>query len=323
MVHLLTAAMGPRKRLVTAGLLLGLCAAGCQASGGAGPAEPPSRPFGGVTYFNAQQRALLHTAEEQFVAQCMRSRGFDYRPQPLASGSHVLDANPYGLLTPTQAKTDGFGLTSSALNEATAGQADRNVKDASVPGWHTALLGSTSHRVYVPLPAHQEYYYNTDSCVSRAEIQLYGADYERLYNTFQVLTNEVVLEVRKDKRYLSAQDAWRECMRSAGSPEQALDSPPQTINSELAGIENNSAIPRRLIGRELGLAKTDADCQQKIGIGHTVSAVQADVERTVLQGRTNQLSALQRLRAGALAAAAFPASPDAGGSPSPTAPSRP
>ena len=72
--------------------------------------------------------------------------------------------------------------------------------------------------------------------VVSGEIVLGIADVD-LVRTFQVLTKEVVLEVRKDKRYLSVQDAWRECMRSAGSPGNGAYAPhtPVIVFCEVVG----------------------------------------------------------------------------------------
>ncbi len=302
MVHLLIA-MTPRKLLVTAGLLLGLCAAGCQASGGAGQAAPDPRPFDGITYYTARERTVLHTAEETRVTACMRDRGFSYHPQPLAPGSHIADANPYRLLSPAQARTDGFGLTSSRLNAGTAAFVDHNAKAATVPGWQEALLGTDSHRTNVRLPDGQEFFYNSDSCVSHARAQLYGPGYERLYNTFQVLANQVIIKVEADARFRSAQGAWRTCMRAAGQSSRALEDPPQAIDTQLGRAGSDSAKLRKVITDERRLAMVDASCQRKAGLADVVSTVQRGVEKTVLRGHTADAATLRRLRTQAVATA--------------------
>lgn len=291
--------MSSRRSAAIAVLLLGLGGAtGCAASGGTTQPAATPRPFNGVIYYDQEQRSVLHAAEEQRVAECMRRRGFAYSPQPLAQGDHRPDASPYGLLTTAQAANDGFGVLSAALNAQPL--PDHNAAADGDTAWSQALLGTDSHRVTVNLPAGQQYFYNSDSCVSDADSSLYGPDYDRLFNTFQVLNNEVIGKVQADPRYLAAQSHWQTCMKAAGETAATLTDPPTSIDQGIHQAAGDSTKLHQLAGRELALAHTDADCQQQVGLAHAVTLAQADAETSTLGGHAADLTTLWKLRNAAL-----------------------
>ncbi|MGW2377753.1 hypothetical protein [Kitasatospora sp. NPDC001683] len=297
--------MKTRTTLALAAVLLGLGAAGCSSSGGTTPPGALPRPFGGVTHYDEEQRAVLHDAEEVLVAGCMRERGFAYRPQGLATGDHRVDANPYGLLSGDQATNDGFGVISTALNLKQA--ADPNQDKDADQAWKAALLGTDAHRVTVDLPDHQQFYYNGDSCLTQARDALYGPDYFRLFNTFQVLGNKVVNDVQADGRYTAAESRWRDCMSAAHQSAAHLADPVAMIDRWVEQDGGDPAKTHDLIGRELALAKTSARCQDRAGLAATVEQVQTDVEKTVIGTDQPLLDQLRGLRQQALARAGHPA----------------
>ncbi|MFE5586037.1 hypothetical protein, partial [Kitasatospora sp. NPDC056531] len=271
------------------------------------PTTPPGaqpRPFGGVTHFDERQRVALHDAEEGRVVSCMRERGFDYRSQGLATGDHLVDANPYGLLSGDQAADDGFGVISTALNLKQA--ADPNQDHAADQAWKSALLGTDAHRVTVDLPDHQQFYYNSDSCLAQARDTLYGPDYFRLFNTFQVLSSKVVSDVQADGRFTAAEGRWRDCMSAAHQSATHLADPVAVIDQRVKQDGGDPAKTHELIGGELSLAKTSARCQDQAGLASAVSQAQGDVEKTVLGGDQPLLDRLRGLRQQALTRADRP-----------------
>ncbi|MFJ9610180.1 hypothetical protein ACIRS1_27945 [Kitasatospora sp. NPDC101176] len=296
--------MKTRTTLALAAVLLGLGAAGCSTSGGTTPPGAPPRPFGGVTHYDEQQRAALHDAEEVLVTGCMRERGFDYRPQGLVTGDHRVDANPYGLLGADQAAADGFGVISTALHLKQA--ADPNQEHDADQAWKAALLGTDAHRVTVDLPGQQQFYYNGDSCLTRARDTLYGPDYFRLFNTFQVLGGKVVAGVQADGRYAAAEGRWRDCMSAAHQSATHLADPVAVIDQRVKQDGGDPAKTHDLIGGELSLARTSARCQDQAGLAATVERIQADVEKTVLGADQPLLDQLRGLRQQALARASHP-----------------
>ena len=232
------------------------------------------------------------------MAACMRQRGFSYQPEPLAEGDHRPDNSPYGLLTPTQAANDGFGVTSAALNARPA--PDGNAAKDDESAWKAALLGTESHRMTVSLPAGQQFFYNSDACVIDAIWRLYGPDYYRLFNTFQVLTNQVVDKVEKDPRYLAAQTRWQNCMKASGQNAAVIVDPPAEINRELQQAGTDSVKLHQLIGHELQLAGTDAQCQKQADLATAVAQAQSDAEKAVIGAHGADLATLKKLRQAAL-----------------------
>ncbi|MER7949001.1 hypothetical protein ABTY59_16595 [Streptomyces sp. NPDC096079] len=283
-------------------LLLGLGAAGCSTSGGTaapGPAPLPApRPFQGVTHYPEPERVALHTAEEEFVAACMKRRGFTYHPQPLATGDHLSDINPYGLLAVPQAVNDGYGITSTALSTRPA--ADANAAEAANTRWRDALLGTPAHRVDLEMPLGRTFFYQADSCAADAKSRLFGPDYHRLYNTFQVLADAVVEKVRTDHRYLAAQASWSGCMRDAGAAAKSIGDPQATVDKELRRAGRDRARLHAVAGVELKLSRADADCQAGIGLAAVVTAAQRDAEKTLGAGYSDELATLRTLRERAL-----------------------
>jgi hypothetical protein len=292
------------RRLTGAVLLLTLGVAGCTSAGHARPEPAAPRPFHGVTYYDPGLRAALHTAEERLIADCMRGKGFTYRPQPLPTGRNRLDVNPYLLLTDEEARQDGFGETGSVLR-ARRTAADGNARQESDARWKAALLGTEKHRVYVRLPGKLEYFYNTDSCVSAADTGLYGPDYQRLYNTFQVLAGRVVDRVTGDARYRAALRRWQSCMHDAGQDVRSLDEPPASIRRQVQRAGTDPAALRTVAGRELKSARADARCQRQAGLFDAVAGAQGEAERAVLRtaGAGADLTRLRGLRRRAAARA--------------------
>ncbi|MFJ9692615.1 hypothetical protein [Kitasatospora sp. NPDC101183] len=296
--------MRTRTTLALAAVLLGAGAAGCSTSGGTTAPTALPRPFDGVAHYDEQQRTALHDAEEALVTGCMRERGFTYRPQSLAAGDHRVDANPYGLLGADQAASDGFGVISTALNLKP--KTDPNRDHDGDQAWKNALLGTDAHRITVDLPDHRQFYYNDDACLTRARDALYGPDYLRLFNTFQVLTDKVVTAVQADARYGAAESRWHDCMSAAHEDAARLTDPVAAIDRQVKQDGGDPAKAHDLIGRELSLAKTSARCQDRAGLAAVVDRLQADAEKSALGPDQPLLDRLRDLRRQALARAARP-----------------
>ncbi|MEV0226135.1 hypothetical protein [Streptomyces sp. NPDC050704] len=293
-------------RTALAALFLGvLGAAGCTQSGGTTPDPVLPRPFDGALSYDQRERQVLHTADERLVADCMRRRGLSYEPQPLATGgTDPQDVNPYGLLTTTQARQDGYGITSARL--AARPLADPNRDRARDPGWSRALLGTKSHEVRISLPGGTEFFYNSDACVTQARQALYGADYDRLSSKYQVLSNQVITAVRNDPRYQSAQRRWAQCMRAAGVTATSLDDPRSFVEQRLKRADSQSRQLHDVARYELKVAGQDADCQRTTGLPRTVAEAQAHAETTGAGVRTTDLRRLRGLRAAAIRRATAP-----------------
>jgi hypothetical protein len=233
----------------------------------------------------------------------MRTRGFSYRPQPLASADRTADSNPYGLLTPAQARNDGFGLTSSALDARPF--ADANAAVDGGQAWKNALDGTAAHRVYLTMPGNRQFFYNTDACATQAVAQVYGADYYRLYTTMEVLTDQVIKAVQADPDVRAAQSRWQSCMAAAGERSSGLDAPLSAVTAQLhtALASGDQGSIHAVAGRELSLAETDAGCQETAQLAAAVTAAQTRAEQPLRRSHAADLSALRSLQRTALASA--------------------
>ncbi|GAB2724086.1 hypothetical protein [Kitasatospora kifunensis] len=231
------------------------------------------------------------------------------RPQPFSTQDGKPPRNPYGLLTTAEAATDGYGLTSARL---TAPPADPNKAQNADSAWKSALLGTDSHQVTIQVAADQEFFYNSDACLTTAENQLYGPDYERLHNIFQVLTNQVVAAVQQDPRYQAAQRDWATCMSRSGLTVKELADAPTVIGYRLQQAGQDPAAVRAIGLEELRTARTDAGCQQSSRLATAVAAAQHDAERAALGTHAADLTQLRDLTRTAVARATTTASPAAG-----------
>nr|WP_223184110.1 hypothetical protein [Streptomyces sp. CBMA291] len=268
------------------------------------------RPFGGVLTYTPAQRAALHAAEENLVSVCMRRRGFDYDPEGLATGgTDPDDRSPYGLLTTSQALQDGYGITSAAL--LTHRPKDPNRVRSRQKGWQEALLGTPAHKVTVSLPGGQKYFYNSDSCVSSARGHLYGSGYERLYNLFQVLANDVISTVRTDADYQRVQGRWAACMAGAGERVAVLDDPRDQVDRRLRTALQAHQDLRPVAEFELELSRRDARCQRTVRLDAAVKGAQQRAERTKDGTYHDDLSRLRAMRAEALRRSQKPSSSSA------------
>ncbi|MCB5164466.1 hypothetical protein LG634_06400 [Streptomyces bambusae] len=302
----------PRHLAVLGALLLGtgvgagagLGAAGFPPSAASGPerAAPLPRPFGGVTAPAAgRAAAALHAENEKLVADCMRRRGFTYRPEPSGPGAERAEPNPYGLLGPAEAAADGYGVTGAALS---AGELpDPNREPAADPKWHAALVGTEAHEEGVRMPDGSEFLLRSDACAVRADRTQYGPDHLRLSATFAVLGNRVVDEVEKDPRYLRAREHWSACMTEAGHPARELADPVTAIGEALDAAGADPGRVHAVAGRELEVARADARCQSRADLAAAVGAAQADAEQRVIGRHAGDLARLRDMNARALAAA--------------------
>ncbi|MFG1888728.1 hypothetical protein ACGFIR_12765 [Micromonospora sp. NPDC049051] len=293
--------MNPQRwaRVVLLPVLLGVVGCGSAPGHTTAPVELP-RPLDGVTYFTSAENSALHDAHEQLVTRCMRDRGFAYQQVPLSPATRLRDLNPYGLLSRHQARTDGYRITSSLAEEAKAATRPAPGSTSS-PAWNAALLGTDSHRVTVQLPEDHEMFYNSDGCTHQATATLYSADWQRLYDTFQVLANRVVETVNQDAEFVHAQSAWSACMTRAGQPSRTFDEARGRIDAAFKRAAEDRADLMPVVRQELATATADAACQDETGMVEVVRAAQGRAEATVLDTpRQEQLGELRRLRADAL-----------------------
>ena len=287
--------------LTVAGLLPG---PGHPAAGGT---SPDPRPFGAVSSFSGGEHRVLHQATEQLISECMRARHQEYRPVPAPGDDRATTASPYSLLDPGQARTDGYGITATAIEKADSTTGNDEVV-AALPApdrqrWHAALTG-TRHES-VTLPDGAVISYATDGCVFLAGERLYGAGWTRLSLRFQGFTNAVVQATLRDADVVRATARWSDCMHDAGHAYTTLDEPRAEVAGRVAAAGGRPGALREAGAFELRVARRDASCQRHVRLPESVAAAQETAEHATLteEDRTG-LHRLRTMRSDALARAA-------------------
>ncbi|MFI8949306.1 hypothetical protein ACIGO6_22640 [Streptomyces sp. NPDC053750] len=284
-----------------------LLAAGCSASPGGGAAarkQPDPRPLGGALHYTAAESAALHRAEEQEVRTCMTSRGFDYDAIPVGDVERRAAESPYGLLTPSRAAQDGYGLTVQRLRKPPA---DPNAQRVSAlaerdrRAWEGALKGAANGpREEIELPGGPTVSVATDSCVSVARRALYGASWDRNQYALQSLRNSVVTDTLDHSLVRSAERKWAACMRDEGFRYAHREDPLKALKKRLDSAGSDAAALRATGREELRIAVRDAACQAEAGLAEQISRAQKQVEKALPPARTSLLEEFRAARDAAL-----------------------
>ncbi|MDB1087269.1 hypothetical protein PJ985_06770 [Streptomyces sp. ACA25] len=274
--------------------------AGCQTSGHeAGPPPPDPRPLDAVLDFSAEDDAALWKAEEAEVRACMRERGHVYTVVEKPDHRREAAASPFALLRPDWARSDGYGLTVEQLaGRPPDPNADRL---AGLPAkeeerWRLALLGKEDNHREIELSEGLVISYDPDSCVSRAQAELYGEDWPDLYYTVEQLSNEIILATQTSAAFTRAEDAWARCMQGYGLSYRALDDPRQEIREAL---EDESSV-QSSGERELELAGLDLDCQLETGLHEKVQTAQSEASRELVKRSRAELKQYEQAKQAAL-----------------------
>ncbi|MBB4961611.1 hypothetical protein [Micromonospora polyrhachis] len=278
--------------LGTAGLV------GCGGNSLADRAQPGRLyPFDSAVYLTVQEERTAQTVLERATAACMRDRGFDYTPL-LDRRGEVEPDNPYGLLDAATANTDGYGIVPAVLRRRERPVATTGPQPD--PAYVTALNGSEQARHTLVLPGGEEVAVASDGCVAKARVDVYGSDWDRLYYTFQSLSNTVIERAGTDPAVTAATADWSACVGRAGHPAAKPSDLRQAIESRAAQAADDAAI-RAAARAELAVARVDATCQDRAGLRAAVAGAQASAERQLLTEVLRQdLHRLHQLKRAAL-----------------------
>ncbi|MDQ0369519.1 hypothetical protein [Catenuloplanes indicus] len=252
---------------------------------------PPPRPLDGAVMFTAEETRLLHDASQVLVQDCMAARGLRYERAPSTDHERASAANPYGLLDPATARTDGYGMTAEFL--AAAQPPDPNapiiesMTGAEQKEWRTALTGSEENRQSLTMPDGTPLVVPTDGCVAEARSELYGADWDRLYYSFQGYANLVLSRTEQDAVYQQGIAAWTRCMHEAGFTYRSLQDPRREIEQRLVEAPRPSGPEltpelRQTALSELAVARADATCEYDTGLNEAVTTAQRIAEAATL-----------------------------------------
>ncbi|MGW0456740.1 hypothetical protein [Streptomyces tendae] len=263
-------------------------AAGCSGAPGgeaAAKRQPDPRPLGGALHYTATESAALHRAEEQEVRKCMTSRGFPYDAIPVGDVERRTAESPYGLLTPSRAAQDGYGLTVERLEKPPA---DPNAQRVSAlaerdrRAWEGALKGAANGpREEIELPDGPTVSVATDSCVAVARRALYGASWDRNQYALQSLRNSVVSDTLDHRLVRAAEREWAACMRDEGFRYEHREDPLKALKKRLDSAGSDAAALRATGREELRIAVRDAACQAEAGLAEQISRAQKHVEKAL------------------------------------------
>lgn len=256
-----------------------LTVAGCSDAPGHRAAETLPVPLKGAARPAPDAERILHDAEERAIASCMRDKGFAYRRVPAAPAPGI---NPYGLVTPEGARTDGYGMTTAAL---AAPGPDPNVRltedwpSERRTEWERALVGTARHERTVTAQDAPTLRVNTDGCVYRSQVALYGRDWERSRLALEGVNAKLIDGVTRSEDFVEGRRAWAACMRSKGESYASPDDARGAIQQQLAEAGQDERALRRTARREIELAGRDAACQQESRLADIVRGVQRSAEK--------------------------------------------
>ncbi|MER7196062.1 hypothetical protein [Streptomyces flaveolus] len=309
MVRLLKPVGARRRKFLSCAGLAAITLVGCGNAADQGASR--LYPFRSAVYFTVAETAALHTAEENAVEHCMRRHGFAYTPTPSPVARWEPD-NPYGLLKESQARVDGYGITSRMIEQRGETVSPQDHSPTRVPDripketaaserWRRALLGSRQQAV--ELPGDEEVSIPANGCVAESRRHLYGADWERLYYLFQALSNMVIVETNSNPSVRVVQNRWADCMKEAGYPVASLEEARARVTRQVEDAGRAAGAVRTVARSELRTAVADARCQQRVNLRGSFEAAQRKAERELVKRFGSDLARLEDLRARAVAKA--------------------
>jgi len=106
----------------------------------------------------------------------------------------VAAADPYQILDPKRAATDGYGLTAIAFDRLRRGRQPTDPNDALLAklpatrkeAWHLAFSGDIRRRLTIKLPDGQSVTSPADGCMFQAHRKIYGADWDTIFYRLQL-----------------------------------------------------------------------------------------------------------------------------------------
>ncbi|MFE6721884.1 hypothetical protein ACFVDU_30390 [Streptomyces albidoflavus] len=306
-----------RAALLSLGAALFLVA-GCQAPGhqATAPAPPDPRPLDGVLAYSERDERALWTAEENAVRACMRARGHTYRTGEEPGDRRIAGDSPFALLRPEAARGDGYGLTSELLAgpppDPNAGHL-ASLTPQQEERWRVALLGELKNHREITLPDGLVVSHDPASCVSRAQAEVYGEQWQELYYAMQQLSNGIIQATQESAPFRRAQRAWGRCMKERGHQYRTLEEPRQEIRALLAKAGPGDDPALRAAGaRELDLAKDDLACQLDTGLHAAVRDAEAEAGPALVEASKAEVERYGEAREAALSALGRQASPPPG-----------
>ncbi|MEU1273266.1 hypothetical protein [Streptomyces sp. NPDC005799] len=223
----------------------------------------------------------------------MRERHQVYRPVPGLENKRLAAANPYGLLTEEQARTDGYGITGEAFEKNSQGvPSDPNkgivqrLSKGKVRAWEKDLSGSRTSYTKVTAPSGSVLQIPKSGCVRLANSQFYGEKWDALYFVVQDLANQVIAKTEESRSVRAAVQRWSKCMRAHGHPGlTSLQDPRRQITNDLKAAGDDTTKWKTLGSHEISLAQQDYTCERASKVHETVNIAQSVAEHQILTPR--------------------------------------
>lgn len=167
--------------------------------------------------------------------------------------------------------------------------------------WEGALKGAPDgQREKIELPDGPTLSVPTDSCVTAASRELYGASWDRTHFTLQNLRISIVADTLDHPLVKSAERKWSACMRDDGFRYDDREDPLKAMDKRLAAAGSDATALRATGREELRIAVRDAACQAEAGLAEQIVRAQKQVEKALPAARTSPLGDFRAARRTAL-----------------------
>jgi hypothetical protein len=276
---------------------------------------PPENamPFARLLARTRDESRALYEAEEAAVAACMRSRGFEYEPNPFVDNEEL--EQPLSRYKPGDrdvAAAIGYGVAEDAGYEEVPIPMDVNearVEKMAVTereAWREALRGKDRpppdltrpnedpDLVVMSIPSGPTVTWDRTSCLTQGIRAVYGDDeaHMRAMLETNMAVNEVITRVGKEADYVAGIERWRQCMSQRGMSYAGPGAAAVLLQREFSeGKIDREALREK----EIAIATADAECFARAGLAEVQGSVQSRVEQEVLASRGSSLSAYHRI----------------------------
>ncbi|MER6997224.1 hypothetical protein [Streptomyces sp. NPDC000410] len=260
------------------------------AARGAAPSQQPTRQLTREPTW--EELDLLHTAREILLRDCMRGKGFVYRPVPRRP---IADARDFPLVVDDVGWARRHGYGTDLQRAAEKLQRDdvnqRYFAGLSASRRAEALIAANGGRpegLTATTPDGMRMSRSPDGCQSQADRSLYRdlPGWFQARTTLTSLTSMVSERTGADPAFARAVRPWSACMRAAGHDFAG----PSAVRDALP-------VPR---STEIRLAVAEATCAQSSGLAETVRRLNRTHETRLRQRYGADVDTAHRLQLAAL-----------------------
>jgi hypothetical protein len=269
--------------LVACGLLM---VVGSSSSASTVSAVPP---------VGAADKALLRSAEERLVHDCMAAAGFTYFEKPPVPKSDQPDF-PYVVDDVAWARANGYGAGPVAPSVDLAGQYFARLSKEQQDAWRTALVGS-GKQLSVELEPGRRLSASDKGCIASSRRTLYG-DLPRWFKARRLTDSLGFLvqdRVRRDRRYVAAMADWAGCVKRLGYD---ADDPGEL--REVVAERNEGSAASVVRAAEVEATVAEATCAQSTSLVRTLREVEPAHRAALTAERRSELAGLNGLEQAAV-----------------------